>query len=97
MLNGTGSVGDTTINSGGTFAPGNGTPGTSETVNGNLTLASGSTYQIYLNPTTSSLANVTGTAALGGTVAANFASGSYISKTYTILTTTGASAVRSPA
>ncbi len=88
-LTGTGSVGATTVNSGGIFAPGDGTPGSSETINGNLTLASGSTYQIYLNPTTSSLANVSGTAALGGTVQANFASGSYISKTYTILTSAG--------
>ncbi len=79
-LTGTGSVGDTTINAGGFFTPGDGTPGASETVNGNLTLASGSTYQIYLNPTTSSLANVSGTAALGGTAQANFAGGSYISK-----------------
>ncbi len=89
-LTGTGAVGDTTINTGGFFAPGTiGTPSTSETVKGNLTLASGSTYQIYLNPTTSSLAHVSGSAALGGTVAANFINGSYISKTYTILTTTG--------
>ncbi len=88
-LTGTGWVGATTINAGGTFAPGTiGTPGSSMTVNGNLTLAASSTYQIYLNPTTS-LANVNGTASLGGTVQASFANGSYISKTYTILTTTG--------
>ncbi len=60
-LSGAGSVGAVAISSGGTFAPGDGTPGASETVNGNLTLASGSTYQIYLNPTTSSFANVSGT------------------------------------
>ncbi|WP_245321786.1 autotransporter outer membrane beta-barrel domain-containing protein [Bradyrhizobium sp. LTSPM299] len=87
LLNGTGSVGATTIQSGGTFAPGSGAPGTSMTVNGNLALQSGSTYQVAVNPSTASFVNVTGKATLSGaTVNAAFASGSYISKQYTILT-----------
>ncbi len=78
-----------TIMSGGTFTPGTaGTPGTSMDVEGGLDLESGSTYKIYLNPTTSTFANVTGAATVGGAVEANFANGSYLAKTYTILTTT---------
>jgi autotransporter-associated beta strand protein len=85
-LTGTGSIGNTNIG-GGTFAPGSGTPGSSMTVNGTLGFASGSTFAININPTASSFANVTGTATLGGaTVNATYASGSYVSKQYTILT-----------
>jgi len=87
ILTGTGSVGDTAIASGGTFAPGNGTPGSSMTVAGSLALQSGAIYVVMLNPTTASFANVTGTATLGGaTVNEFYANGSYISKQYTILT-----------
>jgi uncharacterized protein with beta-barrel porin domain len=89
-LAGTGAVGNLHVNSGGTFAPGNGTPGSSMTVTGNLAFQSGAIYLIQLNPVTSSFANVTGTATLGGaTVDASWANGSYISKQYTILTATG--------
>jgi uncharacterized protein with beta-barrel porin domain len=88
-LSGNGSVGSVQIRNGGTFAPGSATPGTSMTINGNLALAPGSTYQVYLNPTASTSAQVSGSASLSGTVQANFANGSYISKTYTILTSTG--------
>jgi uncharacterized protein with beta-barrel porin domain len=86
-LNGNGIVGNTTINAGGVFAPGSGTPGASMTVNGSLALASGAFYSVGLNPSTASFANVTGTATLGGaTLNATFASGSYISKQYTLVT-----------
>jgi autotransporter-associated beta strand protein len=87
LLAGTGSVGDTTINAGGMFLPGTiNAPGTSMTINGNLAFASGAQYFVSLNPSTSSFANVTGTATLGNaTVNATFANGSYVAKTYTIL------------
>jgi uncharacterized protein with beta-barrel porin domain len=89
-LMGTGTVGNTTIASGGSFAPGSGTPGTSMNVSGSLAFASGALYLVQLNPATASFASVTGTATLGGaTVNATFANGSYVSKTYTILTATG--------
>src|SRR5262249_24802076 len=85
-LAGTGTVGITTVNGGGTLAPGNGTPGSSMTIAGSLALQSGATYLVQVNPTAASFATVTGSAALGGaTVNAVFASGSYISKQYTIL------------
>jgi hypothetical protein len=88
-LAGTGTVGPTTIMSGGTFAPGN-SPGTM-TVVGNLVFQSGALYVVQVNPSTASSTNVTagGTATLAGTVQANFASGSYISRAYTILSAAG--------
>ena len=57
------------------------------TVIGTLGFTAASTYAVNINPTTSSFANVTGTATLGGaTVNAIYASGSYVAKQYTILT-----------
>jgi hypothetical protein len=79
-----------TIHSGATFAPGTpGVPGTSMAITGNLAFQSGALYLVYVNPTTASFANVTGTASLAGTVNAVFTPGSYVSRQYTILTTTG--------
>jgi uncharacterized protein with beta-barrel porin domain len=90
-LAGTGMVGATTINNGGTLAPGPiGGIGTL-TINGSLAFASGALYVVNLNPTTSSFATVTGTASLAGTVQANFAAGSYLTKQYVILQSTGIS------
>ena len=90
-------IGATTI-AGGTFAPGNGTPGTAMTLTGSLALQSGAVYMVQINPATSSLANVTGNATLGGaTVQANFTTGSYIAKQYLILhTTTGVTGTFNP-
>ncbi|HEX9471819.1 MAG TPA: autotransporter domain-containing protein, partial [Bradyrhizobium sp.] len=79
-----------TIASGGNFAPGSGTPGTSMTISGNLAFLSGALYLVQLDASTSSFASVTGTAALGGaTVNASFALGTNVAKRYTILETTG--------
>ena len=88
-LTGTGSVGSTVIASGGTFIPGNGTPGSSLTVAGNLAFQSGALYLVGLNPSTSTFTNVTGSAALNGGAAAAFLSGNYTAKQYTILTAAG--------
>jgi uncharacterized protein with beta-barrel porin domain len=88
-LTGTGTVGATQVNAGGTLAPGNGTPGSSLTISGNLAFQSGAIYLVQVNATTSSFATVTGTAALGGgTVDAVFANGN-VKKKYTILTAAG--------
>jgi autotransporter-associated beta strand protein len=85
-LTGTGSVSNLTM-TGGTFAPGNGTPGSSMAVTGNLAFQSGALYLVQINPATSSFASVTGAATLGGaTVNAIYANGSYVAKQYTILT-----------
>lgn len=88
-LTGVGIVGNTMIASGGIFRPGNGTPGTSISVSGNLAFQSGALYLVGINSTTSTLANVTGTATLGGSVGVSVAPGSMVAKQYTILTAAG--------
>jgi uncharacterized protein with beta-barrel porin domain len=92
-LTGTGLVDPLTVSfaNGATFTPGTaGVPGTSITIVGNLVLNPGATYSVYLNPETSTFASINGTAALTGASAkATFASGSYVSKKYTVLTATG--------
>src|SRR5262249_46525393 len=89
MLAGTGTVGATTIMSGGTFAPGN-SPDTM-TVQGNLAFQSGAIYLVQVTPSAASSANVTtgGAATLAGTVNAAFLSGRYVTRNYTILTAGG--------
>ncbi|WP_249164636.1 autotransporter domain-containing protein [Bradyrhizobium jicamae] len=88
-LAGTGTLSSINVNKGGTLSPGTG-PGTAMTITGNLAFQSGAIYLVQLNPSTSSFANVTGTAALSGaTVNAVFAGGNYVSKQYTILTASG--------
>jgi autotransporter-associated beta strand protein len=89
MLVGTGTVGNTMIANGGTFAPGNGTPGSSMTVVGNLAFQSGALYLVGLNPATSTFANVSGSATLNGGAGAAFLSGNYVAKQYTILSAAG--------
>jgi autotransporter-associated beta strand protein len=85
---GSGTVANLTV-SGGIFAPGNGTPGSSMTVTGNLAFQSGAMYLVALNPATASFASVAGTASLNGTAAAVYLAGNYVSKKYTILTAAG--------
>jgi len=85
-LGGNGTVGNTVIN-GGTLSPGNAI-GTI-TVNGNLTFNAASTYRVEVSPTTADRTNVTGTAALAGTVQAVPLPGSFTAKTYTILNAAG--------
>jgi len=89
VLTGTGSVADTSVLAGGTFAPGNGTPGSSMTIAGNLAFQSGAVYLVQVSTTAASFATVTGTATLGGTVQAMLASGSYVTKQYDILHSAG--------
>jgi uncharacterized protein with beta-barrel porin domain len=90
VLGGNGFVGNAQINSGGAFAPGTpGVPGTSMTVSGNLAFQSGALYLVQVNPTSATMANVTGTASLSGNVQAVFAPGSYIANQYHILHSAG--------
>jgi autotransporter-associated beta strand protein/T5SS/PEP-CTERM-associated repeat protein len=89
LLAGTGTVGATTIASGGMFGPGSGTPGSSMTVAGNLAFQSGALYLVQVNPSTASSANATGSATLAGTVSAALAPGSYVTRSYTILSAAG--------
>ena len=86
-LGGNGIVGNTTIN-GGTLSPGNSIG--LLTVRGNLTFTAASSYMVEVSPSNADRVNVTGTATLGGaTVNASFASGSYVTKQYTIVNATG--------
>jgi autotransporter-associated beta strand protein len=76
-----------TIGAGGAFAPGNGTPGSSTTIIGNLALASGALYQVQIGSSTASFANVSGSATLGNaTLNAVFTPGSFVTRQYTVLT-----------
>src|SRR5215831_18652515 len=85
-LSGTGMIGNTIIN-GGTLSPGN-SIGTI-TVNGNLVMIAAASYLVEISPTNADRTNVAGTASLGGTVQAAFASGSYVTRAYTILSAAG--------
>jgi autotransporter-associated beta strand protein len=86
-LGGNGIIGNTIIN-GGTLAPGNSIG--LLTVQGSLAFTSASSYMVEVSPANADRTNVTGTATLGGaTVKANFASGTYVSKQYTILNAAG--------
>jgi autotransporter-associated beta strand protein len=89
-LVGTGTVGNTQVNAGGTFAPGTpGTPGTAMTVAGTLKFNPGGNYLVQVSPTASTQANVNGAATLGGNVLAVFAAGSYVPRQYDILHSAG--------
>ena len=92
-LTGTGIVdpATTTIMAGGTLAPGNASnPTGTLTITGNLAFQSGAIYLVHLTPSGAASTVVSGTAALtGATVNAAFANGSFVGKTYTILTVNG--------
>ena len=85
-LGGTGTVGATTIN-GGTLSPGT-SIGTIN-VQGSLVMSAAAAYIVEVSPATADLTSVTGPATLGGTVQAQFQAGSYVARTYTILSATG--------
>ncbi len=86
-LGGSGAVPSTVIGSGGTLAPGN-SIGTI-TINGSLGFSAGSVYAVEVSPTAADRTVVTGAATLAGTVQASFAAGSYIYRSYTILSAAG--------
>ena len=89
LLGGSGVVGNTQINTGGAFAPGPQNAPGSMAVQGNLAFQSGALYLVQVNPTAASTANVAGAATLAGTVQANFSAGSFVERSYTILTAAG--------
>ena len=88
LLGGSGTVGTHHQQREAPSRPARGTPGTM-TVAGNLAFQSGALYVVQVNPTTASTTNVSGTATLAGTVQANFLPGSFVERSYTILTATG--------
>jgi hypothetical protein len=88
-LSGVGTIGTTSV-AGGVLAPGNAAnPFTPLTVQGNLSFTAASTYMIPVSPANAGRTNVSGSTTLGGaTVNVAFAPGSYVTKQYTILTST---------
>ncbi len=85
-IGGSGIVPSLTVN--GTLAPGN-SPGTM-TVSGNLTLAAGSAYEAEVQGAVSDRVNVSGTAALAGTLKIIPLGGAYaFNSPYTLLSATG--------
>jgi autotransporter-associated beta strand protein len=87
-LSGVGTVGNTQINGGGVFVPGTaGVPGTSTTVAGKLALQPNAQYAVFANSSTSTFADVTGTASLAGSANVVFNGG--FARQYTILKSAG--------
>ena len=80
-LSGIGTVGSTLIKTGATLSAG-------LTVQGNLTFEPASGYFLGVKPTTSGLTTVNGAATVDGLVTAVFSAGTYMARSYTILTAT---------
>jgi uncharacterized protein with beta-barrel porin domain len=92
VLGGSGAIaGSVAVSTGGALAPGlPGTPGTSLNIAGNLAFQSGALYLVQVNSSGASLARVTGTATLAGTVQVSSPTNSYaFNQAYTILTSAG--------
>ncbi|MCK1335915.1 autotransporter domain-containing protein [Bradyrhizobium sp. 38] len=90
-LFGAGIVGNTTIAAGGIYAPGDGGPGSSMAVLGDLAFQSGALYLVQVGSgTTASFANVFGNAGLNGTVGVSLYAGSTILPQYKIMQFSGA-------
>ena len=86
-LGGNGTVGATTIN-GGTLSPGNSIG--LITINGTLVFGAGSFYKVEVSPSAADRTNVTSTATLtGATVQLSFNAGTYLPRSYTILSAAG--------
>jgi autotransporter-associated beta strand protein len=85
-LYGAGIVGNTLIANGGIYAPGDGGPGSSMQVQGDLTLQPGSVYVVQVGSGSStSHALVTGNVTLNGTVGVSLYPGSMVMKHYSIM------------
>jgi len=92
-LSGTGTMGATTIGTGATLAPGN-SIGT-VTVNGQMTFAPGSFYEVEVSPAGADRTNVTATGGpgsadlSGGTVKATYLPGNHVAKKHVIVNAAG--------
>jgi outer membrane autotransporter protein len=91
ILAGTGTLSSVNVNNGGTLAPGlPGVAGGTLGISGNLVMASAAAYLVNVSPSTASRTNVSGTAALAGTLDANGTGGAFSQGAkYTVLTATG--------
>ncbi|MBR0958281.1 autotransporter domain-containing protein [Bradyrhizobium japonicum] len=89
-LFGAGIVGNTMIAAGGIYAPGDGGPGSSMLVQGDLAFQSGALYLVQVGSgTTASFANVLGNVTLNGTVGVSLYAGSTILPQYRIMQFSG--------
>ncbi|MCK1366765.1 autotransporter domain-containing protein [Bradyrhizobium sp. 62] len=89
-LFGAGIVGNTAIAAGGIFAPGDGRPGSSMLVLGDLAFQSGAAYVVQVGSgTTASFANVFGNVTLSGTVGVSLYAGSTVLPQYKIMQFSG--------
>ncbi len=90
-LSGTGDVGAVSVMDGGTIAPGTNTLASHINVHGSLTLSSAATYMVTINGSSSSIANVTGAAALNGAgfIANSNSTNVSLTQAYKVLTATG--------
>lgn len=92
-LFGAGIVGNTVIANGGIYAPGDGGPGSSMWVQGDLAFQSGALYLVQVGSgSTASFANVFGNVTLNGNVGVSLYAGSIILPQYTIMQFSGAAA-----
>nr|GAJ32306.1 extracellular serine protease precursor [Bradyrhizobium sp. DOA9] len=90
-LFGAGIVGNTMIANGGIYAPGDGGPGSSMWVQGDLAFQSGALYLVQVGSgSTASFANVFGNVTLNGNVGVSLYAGSTILPQYTIMQFSGA-------
>jgi len=87
LLGGSGVIGATTVDNGGTLAPGN--AGDPLSVRGNLVLESAATYLVQVGAAGAGRANVSGTATVAGTAQAVFGPSSFMAQHATILTANG--------
>jgi uncharacterized protein with beta-barrel porin domain len=78
-----------TLSNHGTLSPGGIGVIQTTALTGNLTFSPGSYYLIDVSPTASDRINITGNAALAGTVQATFQPGNYLMRSYTILSAAG--------
>jgi autotransporter-associated beta strand protein len=89
-LFGAGIVGNTTIAAGGIYAPGDGGPGSSMQVLGDLAFQSGAVYLVQVGSgSTASFANVFGNITLNGTVGVSLYAGSNVLPQYKIMQFSG--------
>ena len=89
-LSGTGMVGSLAVGAGSILKPGSGIPGSQILISGNLSFATGSIYEVSLNPTVSTSTIVNGAASLSGaSVQVNLATGQYFTNHYKILEASG--------
>jgi autotransporter-associated beta strand protein len=89
LLGGGGTVSNVTVGPGGRLNAGNGTPGSTLTITGNLIFAPATLYTVNVNSQSASFANVGGTTTLSGIANVNVGGSFFVPRAYTILSSSG--------